>query len=29
MMMRMMIGKKLQGGLDQAVEAMAAAFNRI
>ena len=29
MMMRMMIGKKLQGGLDQAVEGLAAAFNRI
>jgi carbon monoxide dehydrogenase subunit G len=28
MMMRMMVGKKLQGGLDQAVEAFAAAFNR-
>ena len=29
MMMRMMIGKKLQSGLDQAVEGLAAAFNRI
>lgn len=29
MMMRMMIGGKLQKGLDQAVEGMAAAFNRI
>ena len=29
MMMRMMLGKKLQGGLDQAVEGLAAAFNRI
>ena len=28
MMMRMMIGKKLQGGLDQAVEGIASAFNR-
>ena len=28
MMMRMMLGKKLQGGLDQAVEAFASAFNR-
>lgn len=28
MMMRMMVGKKLQGGLDQAVEAFAAAFNQ-
>ena len=29
MMMRMMIGKKLQGGLDQAVEGLAKAFNQI
>ena len=29
MMMRMMLGKKLQAGLDQAVEGLAAAFNRI
>ncbi len=29
MMMRMMIGKKLQSGLDQAVEGIAAAFNRV
>ena len=29
MMMRMMIGKKLQGGLDQAVEGFAKAFNQI
>ena len=29
MMMRMMIGKKLQSGLDQAVEGVAAAFKRI
>ena len=29
MMMRMMLGKKLQSGLDQAVEGIAAAFNRI
>jgi len=28
MMMRMMIGKKLQEGLDQAVESFAVAFNR-
>ena len=28
MMMRMMLGKKLQKGLDQAVEGLAAAFNR-
>ena len=28
MMMRMMLGKKLQSGLDQAVEAFASAFNR-
>ncbi|MBR5807168.1 MAG: polyketide cyclase [Alistipes sp.] len=28
MMMRMMIGKKLQSGLDQAVEGLASAFNR-
>ena len=28
MMMRMMIGKKLQGGLDQAVEGLAKAFNQ-
>ena len=28
MMMRMMVGKKLQSGLDQAVEALASAFNR-
>ena len=28
MMMRMMIGNKLQKGLDQAVESFAAAFNR-
>ena len=28
MMMRMMVGKKLQSGLDQAVEGLAAAFNR-
>ena len=29
MMMRMMIGGKLQKGLDQAVEGLAMAFNRI
>lgn len=29
MMMRMMVGNKLQQGLDQAVEGFAAAFNRI
>ena len=29
MMMRMMIGKKLQSGLDQAVEGFARAFNQI
>jgi carbon monoxide dehydrogenase subunit G len=29
MMMRMMLGKKLQSGLDQAVEGFANAFNRI
>lgn len=29
MMMRMMIGKKLQSGLDQAVEGLAKAFNQI
>ena len=28
MMMRMMLGKKLQSGLDQAVEGLASAFNR-
>ena len=28
MMMRMMLGKKLQAGLDQAVEGLAMAFNR-
>ena len=29
MMMRMMLGKKLQSGLDQAVDGLAAAFNRV
>ena len=29
MMMRMMVGNKLQGGLDQAVEGLAMAFNRL
>ena len=29
MMMKMMLGKKLQAGLDQAVEGLAGAFNRI
>ena len=29
MMLRMMVGGKIQKGLDQAVEALAAAFNRI
>ena len=29
MMMRMMIGKKIQGGLDKAVEGLAQAFNQL
>jgi hypothetical protein len=29
MMMRMMIGSKIQGGLDKAVEGLAMAFNQM
>ena len=29
MMMKMMIGSKIQGGLDQAVEGLATAFNQL